>query len=311
MPEEPKRRPGRPPRIPHPLEARIADRFSPTTVRMYGWVFGQIEESGLKGAAWLRREIAERAAEAEAEDDPSLSMPKKTLMVYRPATALYIHLVEQPDHSIGEIVKSLPTASPLREGVERPPMTDAQLKRFRELADDAPEPQRTILLLLPLTGCRISEICTLERRGVDLTRRTMTVHGKGAKARTIEIGNVAWTLLSKYVAKYPATGAFVFGITHTSSGAYESSIRLAKPRKVVSRDVWRVVSTWEDDRAPGGVLEGVCLHQTRHTAATAMIRGGAQLTTAQGILGHKNIQTLARYVHPGSEERLKALGSLE
>lgn len=311
MPDEPKRGRGRPPRIPHPLEALIADQFSPTTVRMYGWVFGQIEESGLKGAAWLRREITERAAEAEAEDDPSLAMPKKTLMVYRPATARYIQLVEEPGQSIEEIVKALPVAGPLREGVERPPMTKPQLARFRALAADAPEPQRTILLLLPLTGCRISEICTLERRWVDLNRRTIAVQGKGAKARTIELGDTAHRLLSQYLAKYPPTGAYVFGITHTSSGARESSVRLPKPRKVVGRDVWRVVSNWEDDRAPGGLLEGVCLHQTRHTAATSMVAGGAQLTTVQGLLGHKNIQTLARYVHPGSEERLKAVGSLE
>ena len=52
MTSDPKRRPGRPPRIPHPLEAQIADRFSAATVRMYGWVFQQIEASGLKGAAW-------------------------------------------------------------------------------------------------------------------------------------------------------------------------------------------------------------------------------------------------------------------
>jgi integrase len=274
----------------------------------YGRVFHRIELAGAQEdpAQWLRSLIRSKAMAAKRLNQPTLAMARKTLTVYRAAVAWYIHLTSEPEESPREIAKRLPRDGPLRSGRDRSGLTADQLVRFRELAETAPEPQRTILLLLPLTGCRISELCGLEQDAVDKNSRSIAVLGKFNKTRIIELPATAWQLLEGYRGRHARLGAYVFMLDETPKGDLIDPPRMCSPR-----DVWSAVQEWEEDRQ-SGLLEGVCLHQARHTAATRMVKGGIPLTRVQAILGHKNLNTLGRYVHDAeSEDRRAALELLE
>lgn len=292
----------RPPRTPHPIEALLASQLRPRTVETYGRVAAMVEKSGLPAAQWLEREIARRAEQGKAH--PDRAMPKRTLGVYRTAVAYYVALIEAPGSSRDAAAQELPRARALRDGHLRDALTDDQLACFRENAERAEEPFRTILLLLPLTGCRISEICGLARDRVDPHRRRIEVHGKGARSRWVPLGDRAWRVLSAYLGSTPE-GAWAFEVTRTPGGAPVA------PRCATPRDVWRVVAAWDDYHRPGGLLNHLALHQTRHTAATRMLRAGANVKVIQEVLGHRGIKSLERYLHTEEGERRAAVELLE
>lgn len=229
-------------------------------------------------------------------------MPKQTLTVYRAAVAQYVAWRE--GGNAREVARSLPSVNPLRKGVDREKLTPTQLGRYRELAEAAREPQRTILLLLPLTGCRISELCSLTRENVDSS--AIRVYAKRGKERKIPLNETARKLLGHYLARHGGSTAQVFEIEETWGGE-----PLDEPRGCTPRDVWRVVETWEADRVKGGLLHGVTLHQTRHTAASAMVKRGASLAVVKDFLGHESLRTLSRYVHPDEDELVAAAGMLD
>ena len=305
---------GRPDRDPHPIESILADRFSPATLRTYGQVAKAVDASGIPAADWLRQQIRARADAARTIGDNGLAMPKQTLTVYRAAVSHYIAEIEAPGGNARQIARALPSTAPLRAGEDREKMTPEQLARFRALAETAREPQRTLLLLLPLTACRISEICTLTLSNVGKDHAWIKVYAKRAKERRVPLSPSARRLLSAYLAKHAVTGARVFTINETWKGT-----PLDEPRACHPRDVWRVVETWVADRAPAdaitgtpaGILHGVALHQTRHTAASAMVKRGANLAVVQDLLGHDSLKTMARYLHPDDDEKAAAVALLE
>jgi integrase/recombinase XerC len=65
------------------------------------------------------------------------------------------------------------------------------------------------------------------------------------------------------------------------------------------RDIWRAVKLARDS---AGITRRVYPHLLRHTAATALIRGGANVASVQAFLGHSSLQTTTRYVHLAAED---------
>ncbi len=162
-----------------------------------------------------------------------------------------------------------------------------------ETGDPVAQRDRAVLELLYATGIRVSELCGLDRDDLDGSRRVVRVLGKGAKERVVPYGEPAERALDQWLDRgrprlvRPDSGAAVF------LGARGGRI---DPR-VVRRLVHDAVRG--EPHAPD-----IGPHGLRHTAATHLLEGGADLRSVQEILGHSSVATTQRYTHV-SIERLR------
>lgn len=165
-----------------------------------------------------------------------------------------------------------------------PPRIDCDNEPVR-LRDDA------ILELLYGSGLRVSELCGVRRADIDLQRRVVIVWGKGSKQRMVPLGEPACVAMEAWLER---------GWGHlVSEEAPEGVVfvnRRGKP--ITPRDVRRIV----DRRA----LEPTHPHALRHTFATHLLNGGADLRIVQELLGHSDLSTTQQYTHV-SKERLRAV----
>ncbi len=136
--------------------------------------------------------------------------------------------------------------------------------------------------LLYATGARVSELCGLNLSDVDYERETIRVIGKGNKERVIPVGRPAMAALEKWLAVRPQ-------MANQQSG---SAIFIgARGKRIDQRQVREVV------------YQAIELgpHALRHSAATHLLEGGADLRTVQEILGHASLSTTQIYTHVSAE----------
>jgi integrase/recombinase XerC len=145
-----------------------------------------------------------------------------------------------------------------------------------------------VLELLYASAIRVSELCELDTGGLDLDRRTVRVFGKGGKERVVPVGVPA----VRAVARWQETGRPV--LVGASSGA--ALFLGARGGRLDPRTARRIVHARLNAAGP---------HAIRHTAATHLLEGGADLRSVQEILGHSSPATTQIYTHV-SAERLKA-----
>jgi len=164
--------------------------------------------------------------------------------------------------------------------------------------EPADEPQRlrdqAVLEILYATGIRVSELCGLDVDDVDLERHTVRVLGKGRKERTVPIGAPALAALDDWLTR--GRPAWVTG----QSGP--ALLLGARGARLDPRAARRAVH--ERLRAVEGVPD-LGPHGLRHTAATHLLEGGADLRSVQELLGHATLATTQIYTHV-SIERLRA-----
>ena len=162
---------------------------------------------------------------------------------------------------------------------------DEHEPQWRQLRDDA------VLEVLYGSGVRVSELCGLDTESLDLVAGAAVVWGKGSKQRRVPLSEPAvsalrcWLAIRREVVP-AAAGSMLF--------ANERGNRLAP------RDVRRIV----DRRSPTPTHP----HAFRHSFATHLLDGGADLRVVQELLGHRDVATTQRYTHV-SKERLRAVYS--
>jgi integrase/recombinase XerC len=143
-----------------------------------------------------------------------------------------------------------------------------------------------ILELLYATGIRVGELCGLDIDDVDRERRVVRVLGKGRKERSVPFGRPAERALETYVRNgRPALAV---------PGAGAALFLGARGKRIDQRAVRTVVHTRLVD-VPGAPDLGP--HGLRHTAATHLLEGGADLRTVQELLGHASLATTQIYTH--------------
>jgi integrase/recombinase XerC len=163
--------------------------------------------------------------------------------------------------------------------------------------EDGPLALRNLAILevLYATGARVSELCGLDFNDVDYSRNTIRVLGKGNKERTIPMGAPAIRAVEAWVKDARPLVA-----TETSGSAIFLG---ARGKRIDQRTVRSVV--YEALSALEGV-ERMGPHGLRHSAATHLLEGGADLRTVQEILGHASLATTQIYTHVSTERLQKA-----
>lgn len=150
------------------------------------------------------------------------------------------------------------------------------------LQDDA------VLELLYAAGIRVSELCGLDRGGVDLDARFVTVLGKGSKERRVPIHERAAAALARWIDH---GRPLVAGAESPPQAVFLNR----RGNRLGPRDVRRIL----DRRSPVPTHP----HALRHTMATHLLDGGADLRVVQEMLGHSSLRTTQIYTHV-SRERL-------
>lgn len=153
---------------------------------------------------------------------------------------------------------------------------------------------RAILEILYASGIRVGELCGLDIGDVELDRRVLRVLGKGGKQRTVPFGEPAAQALSRWLSDGRGRLATDRSGSALLLGARGGRLDQRMARTVVHRAV----------DAAGGPSMGP--HGLRHSAATHLLEGGADLRVVQELLGHSSLATTQIYTHV-SVERLRAV----
>lgn len=157
------------------------------------------------------------------------------------------------------------------------------------LDDDADSPRRlrddAIVELLYGSGLRVSELCSLTASSIDFNAATIRVWGKGDKERIVPLSAPATAALQQLLDSVPG-----------AANSREPLFTNQRNNPLTPRDVRRIL----DRRSPVPTHP----HALRHTFATHLLDGGADLRTVQELLGHADLSTTQIYTHV-SKERLQ------
>jgi integrase/recombinase XerD len=173
-------------------------------------------------------------------------------------------------------------------------LTVDQMTRLVEAPDTSTllgRRDRAILEVLYGTGCRVSELVDLDLHDVDFETKTAIVTGKGNKQRLVPIGSFASDAIQSWLPDRLAL---------RRSGEDPGALFLtARGNRLSRQTVWRIVRS-------AGELVGIpqvrlSPHVLRHSAATHMVEGGADLRTVQELLGHASLSTTQIYTKVSPE----------
>jgi integrase/recombinase XerD len=158
---------------------------------------------------------------------------------------------------------------------------------------DAPDPKKpsgcrdaAMLELLYAAGLRVSELITLKLHDVNLTAGYVRVFGKGAKERVVPIGQYAQEKIRRFI-----TGARQALLKDRIS----ATLFVARAGKPLSRQgFWKLIKRYG---LRAGLRKVITPHTLRHSFASHLLEGGADLRAVQTMLGHADIATTQIYTH--------------
>jgi integrase/recombinase XerD len=176
------------------------------------------------------------------------------------------------------------------------PLSQNEMIRLIETPDITSERgrrDRAMLSVAYAAGLRVSELVGLTLGDVDLRRGVVSVLGKGNKRRLVPLGEVALAHLEAYLA------------ARTEPSRARPDVLFPSPRggPLTRQGFWKIVG--QHARA-AGIPAHVHPHRLRHSFATHLLTGGADLRSVQTLLGHAHVVTTEVYTHV-SRERLRAV----
>ena len=152
-----------------------------------------------------------------------------------------------------------------------------------------------VMELLYATGIRVSELCGLDLDDIDAARRSIRVLGKGSKERVVPVGIPA----ARAVDRWRTEGRGLLAIDASGPALFVG----ARGGRLDQRIARRVVHA---RIAAAGSVPDTGPHGLRHTAATHLLEGGADLRSVQEILGHASLGTTQIYTHVSIERLVSA-----
>ena len=180
-------------------------------------------------------------------------------------------------------------------------LTIEEVERLLETrGDDSPAAirDRALLELLYASGLRISEAVGLDRDDIDLEVALVRVVGKGDREREVPVGEVAVAWLRRYVAQVRPEWLGRGQSERRHGGPLFLSVR---GERLDRRRAWEMLAA---SARAAGLKKGISPHTLRHSFATHLLEGGADLRIVQELLGHASINTTQLYTHL-TGERIK------
>jgi tyrosine recombinase XerC len=188
-------------------------------------------------------------------------------------------------------------SSPKRERRLPKILGKEQLTAMIEAADSDEAPglrDRAILELMYAAGLRLAEVVSLDATGLDLPEHLVRVRGKGNKERMVVIGRPAALALHRYLREGRPELA----------GAGETALFVNRDgRRLSGRSVQKIV---RKHALMAGLDQRVFPHLLRHSFATHLLDGGAELRVVQELLGHASAGTTQIYTHVTEERQREA-----
>ena len=274
---------------------RVERGLSEATISAYATDLRAFAKTATSTDAW------QRDADAATKHLASLSRPPRTL---KPSShrrkAASIRAFYRFCFGEGLIERDVASLLDLpRASRQLPDTLDVQEV---EALLEAPDPEtangiraRALLELLYSCGLRVSEALNLDVGDVSITSATVRVIGKGDRERRLPVGEVALEAIQRYLddvrpalavkAKTPTTARWVRGGPLFLTDRGERFGRMA---------AWRTI---QRAATVGGVNAHVTPHTLRHSFATHLLEGGADLRVVQELLGHASINTTQLYTH--------------
>ena len=273
------------------LDARIqefldhlAARRSPHTVRSYGSDLSQLA-AHLDGAFDLTPDRLRSYLRAVAKHPLSRARKLSTLRTFVRFLREGGHLDHDPTESLEAPIrrKRLPKALSRAQAEE---LLDQPTQGRTPLRD------RAMLELMYAAGLRAAEVVSVNVQDVDLREQTVQIRGKGNKERVSLFGDLFVHAAKAYLSeeRVPATGSPPEPLFTNPQG-----------KRLTTRTVQNVVHRWA---VTAGLPPGVSPHTLRHSFATHLLDGGADLKSVQQLLGHESLATTQVYTHV-SVERLR------
>lgn len=153
---------------------------------------------------------------------------------------------------------------------------------------------RAMLELMYASGLRVSELLNLERNNINLQKGVVRIFGKGAKERKVPMGDFAKEYINKYLEK----------VRKNNPGKNTKYLFLNKKGEPLSRSYFfKQIRKYAQE---AGIEKKISPHTLRHSFATHMLEGGAQLKAVQEMLGHTNLATTQIYTHISTKRILSA-----
>lgn len=181
-------------------------------------------------------------------------------------------------------------------------MSDAEAARLLESCDVSSATglrDRAFLELLYACGARVSEASALDVASVDFSSSQVRLFGKGSKERIVPVYEYALDWVARYVAE--ARPSLASAAKKPTDDAARALFLSTRGRRM-SADALR--RAFEQHVAAAGLDPAITPHAMRHTFATELLSGGADLRSVQELLGHESLATTQIYTHL-SVERLK------
>ncbi|OBJ87849.1 recombinase XerC [Mycobacterium gordonae] len=254
------------------LAARGGDLHTLSLPALRSWL------AGAAGAGAARTTLARRTSSVKAFTAWAV---RRGLLSTDPAVRLQVPKAH----------RTLPSV--LRQDQALAAMTAA--KSGAEQGDPLALRDRLIVELLYATGIRVSELCGLDVDDVDTTHRVVRVLGKGNKQRTAPFGQPAADALRAWLSEGRPALATAESGPALLLGARGRRLDVRQARTVVHQTVAAVEGA--PDMGPHGL---------RHSAATHLLEGGADLRVVQELLGHSSLATTQLYTHV-AVSRLRAV----
>jgi len=244
------------------------EQVGPRELRYYA---GVLSEGGASKSTVARKLAALRGLYRHLVAEGRLEASPADL-VSSPRKDSYLPRVLKPGE-VAEMLERIPTTTPL------------------ELRD------RAMFELAYSAGLRAEELVNLDVTSLDADAEELRVEGKGGKTRVVPAGEPAWRALERYLAR--GRGALAADGVQAEPALFVSKTG----RRLSTSDVRRRLALWT---RRAGVRAGVSPHTLRHSFATHLLEGGADLRAIQELLGHASIGTTQTYTRVESSRLRKA-----
>ena len=302
---------------------KITELREITLEDLRGWI--AVESRTHARSSMARKIVAVRGFFAWAKDHGLIAMdPAAALMTPKTANLLPVVLTEA---QAGQLLDAVDNGFARESGSEKLSAPDRGERRSASRRAERGEAKRgeaeavrdaAMLELLYATGIRVAELVGLDVRDVDFGHRTIRVTGKGSKQRVVPFGLPAMRALERWLELRPqwhqaqarpdtrgdrrhAAGLLGDAVDNAGSAGCDALFLGVRGGRINQRVVRQVVHR----SAQLAGVPDISPHALRHSAATHMLDGGANLREVQEMLGHASLKTTQRYTHV-SIDQLKA-----